>query len=293
MDNQNQKSQAFISRFLQNPALRESTPLQRERQIVQFLQQNTCDQDTTRKQLYGFLQKMLIRAEACREFLEGTVIVAISFVPVQTFSEDPAATAGWPWPVRRVLKIFRQIKYADSRMAQRHIAAITTIAVTGFIFAMLVGNFMGSAGILPGLNRHFEGRMDRVLSAVVGADATHDALLAAEYESLLLIMKQSGETLYTRHDNDYYRRFFGPADYQYLAAGDYGLFFDLRPLARQQSRETLIVFGAVILVVLVILTRYTPHFAITVRDPNSLQASGHVGAGVQSGGSAGGGVAVW
>jgi hypothetical protein len=167
----------------------------------------------------------------------------------------------------RVLKIFRQIKYADARMAQRHIATITTIAVTGFIFAMLVGSLLGSAGVVPGLDRHFQRRMDGAVTGVVTAPTTEQALALAEYESLLLILKEDGETRYTRYDNDYYRRFFGPADYQYRAAGDYGLFFDLRPLAAQQSRETLIVFGAVILVVIVILTSYSPHFAITVSDP--------------------------
>lgn len=141
MDNQNQKSQAFVSRLLQNPALRECTPLQREQQIVQFLQQNadalyptlssaqffpgkpwgeilrvlvaglssltndamtkelerllwdrlqfsyvgflkqnTCDHDTTRKQLNEFLRKMLMRAEARREFAASHVALAHSLV---------------------------------------------------------------------------------------------------------------------------------------------------------------------------------------------------------------------
>ena len=42
-------------------------------------------------------------ADRVRKFVENTVIVAILLVLVQTFLEDLAATAGWPWPVRRVL----------------------------------------------------------------------------------------------------------------------------------------------------------------------------------------------
>ena len=38
----------------------------------------------------------------------------------------------------RILKIFKQIKHTGSKMAQRHIAKITTLSITAFVFTLLV-----------------------------------------------------------------------------------------------------------------------------------------------------------
>jgi len=85
--------------------------------------------------------------------------------------------------------------------------------------------------------------------------------------SNLLIVKYRGQTLYSRYSDSYYQGFFAPGDYTYLRKDDLALFFDQRPYVSQLSRESILFFVIVILVVLSYLLIYSPHFALTVSDP--------------------------
>ncbi|NBF40649.1 MAG: hypothetical protein GVY14_09555, partial [Spirochaetes bacterium] len=46
-----------------------------------------------------------------------------------------------------------------------------------------------------------------------------------------------------------------------------GVFFDVRPLNAEQSRQNIAYFAMVVILVVFILLFYSPHFALTVTDP--------------------------
>lgn len=172
----------------------------------------------------------------------------------------------------RIIKIFRRIKNTDSLMAQRHVANITAIGVTVLVFSLLIFTFItGSLGV-KGLDT-FTFSHQEDLAAQLNSQKENIPALAAslnilkETEESLLIVKISGKAVYSRFDNGYYEQNFGPGEYSYFSDGSFEAFFDLRPYVQQLSRESLLFFVVVALLVLAFLFIYSPHFALTISDP--------------------------
>ena len=300
------------------------------------------------------------------DFLELLVVIAIFLVLIQTFLEDFAVIAGWPWKVRsalivsgfcfdlfftleflirlyfaaanknasyyffkkrgwidllasipliifnsgpavlsllgagavfgmggmlnvlkvvkavriarilrllRILKVFKQIKHADSHMAQRHVSTIITISVTTFVFSLLVLTIGAKVLSIPGTNNDFQQKHKEAVSLFadyVTSEGKEDTGFLKKYlnhHQDILIIKKGGKTLYSRYDNEYYRRNFGITDYSYIQKGNYGFFFDIRPLNAQQSQMNLFYFIIIVIMVLAFIFYYSPHFALTVSDP--------------------------
>jgi len=82
-----------------------------------------------------------------------------------------------------------------------------------------------------------------------------------------LLVTESGETRYSRHDTDYYETYFGPGDYGYLRSGEAGVFFDVRMLRAEEARRNIAYFAVIVILVLFVLLFYSRHFALTVSDP--------------------------
>ncbi len=170
----------------------------------------------------------------------------------------------------RVLKIFRQIKNAESVMAQRHIAKIAGVSVTVFVFSLL--GFQAVQSLAGG--RFLEGMTEERYAATADAVVrlsddrrTEGIKTLAGIEPGLLLVKQDGKVLFSRFDSAYYAKNFGLPDYSYLKEGSLEFFFDLRPVAAQQSRDSLTYLVVIVVLLSVILLYYSPHFALTVTDP--------------------------
>jgi hypothetical protein len=166
----------------------------------------------------------------------------------------------------RVLKIFKQIKYADSVMAQRHIAKITAITITAVVFTLFFFALVSGMFGIPSAGTTFDQLNARTAESYVSEKSIDLEALTVMNENILIV-KKNGETIYTRFDNDQYRQWFSPQDYDYILIGDYGFFFDLRPINRLLARENVTSFCIVIVLVLCFLFYYSPHFAITITDP--------------------------
>jgi hypothetical protein len=170
----------------------------------------------------------------------------------------------------RFLKIFKQIKHTDSVMAQRHMTRISGITIAAIIFTLMGINFLQS---ILGVKTLDSGIQDRYFSAsahLASAEAGDISRALSDVSRLepgLLLVKQQGKTLYTRFDAPYYERYLGPFDYGYHKEGSLEFFYDLRPLNRAQSRDGLTYFIVIVVLLLVYLLYYSPHFAITVTDP--------------------------
>jgi hypothetical protein len=172
----------------------------------------------------------------------------------------------------RIVKIFRRIKNVSSPMAQRHVASITAISVTVLVLSLLFFTVFSSSLQLDGLDTAFAEQQEAVADHLdENKDDPADFVFALEtlretYPSLLIV-KYRDQTLYSRYSDSYYQEFFAPGDYTYLQKGDLELFFDQRPYVSQLSRESILFFVIVVLVVLAYLLIYSPHFALTVSDP--------------------------
>ncbi len=172
----------------------------------------------------------------------------------------------------RIVKIFRRIKNVSSPMAQRHVASITAISVTIVVLSLLFFTVFSSSLKLDGLDTAFAEQQEAVAEHLdENKDDPADFVFALQtiretYPSLLIV-KYRGQSLYSRYSDSYYQEFFAPGDYTYLRKNDLELFFDQRPYVSQLSRESILFFVIVVLIVLAYLLIYSPHFALTVSDP--------------------------
>ena len=162
----------------------------------------------------------------------------------------------------RVLKIFRQIKNTDSEMAQRHVSKVATMGVSVFVFVLLAISVFSAVLKLPSAAQQNEQMIVDVIMA--WSDGEEDG---AGMMSDLLIVKEEGETVFSRFDNDYYEENFGFSDYYYAEYMDYQFFFDARGIEKIQSTDNLMYFIIILILVLSYTFIYSPHFAITVSDP--------------------------
>ena len=180
----------------------------------------------------------------------------------------------------RVLKIFRKIKNTDSTMAQRHVAKITGIAVSSFVFGLLALTVLLSFTNLPSLDQEIRqvnlDSLAYIEDQNLASPAQTGRLEAfAEVNSAILVVREDGQTRYTRHGNEFYSRFFGPMDYDHQERGDIEVFFDVRPINAQQARDSLIYFAIIVGMVVAFLVYYSAHFAITVSDPIHVMLRGY------------------
>lgn len=180
----------------------------------------------------------------------------------------------------RVLKIFKQIKYADSKMAQRHVSTIIGLAVTTFVFTLFATNVAFSVFPVEGLNESASEKQAVVAEYLSTSllDGYDDELKLEKYAESsrdLLKVTQGDTLLYSRFEDSYYDNYeFGPNDYFYFKNGEYEFFFDQRADNRQQAVTNITFFAVILILVLVFLFYYSPHFAITVSDPILIMRKG-------------------
>ncbi len=172
----------------------------------------------------------------------------------------------------RIIKIFRGIKNVSSPMAQRHVASITTISVTVVVLSLLFFTLASSGLRFNGLEQAFAEEQRKTAAYLEGSkdDPSEIAIALSTLEAVdtsLLVVRHRGQPLFSRYSDGYYRQSFASGDYSYVQKGELELFFDQRPLVRQLSRQSLLFFFIVVLVVLAYLLIYSPHFALTVSDP--------------------------
>ncbi len=179
----------------------------------------------------------------------------------------------------RVLKIFARIRHTESAMAQRHVAKISTVAVTVVVVTILAMTVLFGVLDTPSLETVYQEQTVRVLRTIDDIQPEGDSGKAAlselaDLEPALLLVQRDGHTLYSRYENDLYDSDFGPTDYGYGESGGLRVFFDLTPLNQEQSRSNLLYFVIIGLLVLAFMLYYSPHFALTVSDPLHIMRRG-------------------
>lgn len=178
----------------------------------------------------------------------------------------------------RVLKIFKQIKFADSLMVQRHSAKIVTTAVSSIILPITLLSFFLSFIHMEDVETHFtDSHMESAHYIAASPELYRNPEkldLFCSGQTSFLIIKNKGELLYSRMDQESYDRQFGMSDYAYIEEGNFEFFIDLKPMSRTQSWSNLVIFITVLFVVAMLMLFYSPYFAINVSDPVNIMRKG-------------------
>ena len=172
----------------------------------------------------------------------------------------------------RVLKLFSRIRKTDSVMLQRHLAKASTVATAVIVIGTLLVSALFSVSGFQTLEGRYQQSLADLVERVQGLDPQPDTrqlelAALAQNEEPLLVVQRNGRTLYSRHGTDYYERWFGPFDYGLSEREGVRVFFDLRPLNREQARTSMLAFGLVAFLVVFMVLAYGSHFALTVSEP--------------------------
>ncbi|MFW5693999.1 MAG: ion transporter [Alkalispirochaeta sp.] len=172
----------------------------------------------------------------------------------------------------RVLKIFRRIKNAESVMAQRHVATISALVVTVFVFTLLVLSAGGAAVTISTLDQTYQQQVSAAIDHIDDqqlAEAGNEEELTrfAETHPGILAVEQDGTVRYSRYNQEYLNENFRPTDYTVLEQGATEVFVDLTPINRQQAADSARYFIIIVAMILALMLLYSPHFALTVSDP--------------------------
>jgi hypothetical protein len=171
----------------------------------------------------------------------------------------------------RVLKIFKSIKYAESPMAQRHVARIIATSITVFVFALFGYSTLAQSIPTMGPDPSFVARQEHIMGALRRGGTESPVLKGlAEADPAVMIVRVDDRVVYSRYNEGVYAAL-RAGDYEVSRRGPVEVVFDLRArnvrLEIVQSQQNMFFFVVVVLTVLAYLLLYSPHFAITVSDP--------------------------
>jgi hypothetical protein len=206
--------------------------------------------------------------------------------PLHSLALDtlPASLPGCTWVltavhVARALRLLRPARLAAglwptaSGMAARHASLLALLGSA--VLALGLAVLAVSGPRRPGLESELARRQDLTAEHLRQATirpARSPAMVQADPS--LLVVREGGATLYSRHPDAVYEREFAPGDYRYVQAGDLELFFDTRAAARETAAQSLLFQALVLLLLLVLYLLYAPHFARTVTDPLEVMRRG-------------------
>ncbi len=170
----------------------------------------------------------------------------------------------------RVLKVFRRIKNTESVMAQRHVAMISATTVSVFVAVLLAGTLVGAFITVPSLDLEFQAHSFDVLRYLADDAVRENSDVRKRFleaEDTVLMVRDGGAVVFSRYPDSYFEKHFGPGDYGYLELNDVAVFIDLRPVNQDQSATNIRYFFVIIVIILVLMFIYSPHFAMTISDP--------------------------
>jgi hypothetical protein len=157
----------------------------------------------------------------------------------------------------RVLKIFRNIKHAESQMAQRHISRISSMAISVFVFTILMYTLAGTFLNVPDVETAYM-KNSELIGQLVQSEKPNFAKIPQ-----LVEVQKNGISVYKNGNlND-----LGPGEFQVFSIGNSQYLVDIREIAKAESSNNLLYFFVVILLILSFLFFYSPHFAMTISDP--------------------------
>ena len=178
----------------------------------------------------------------------------------------------------RLLKVFKKIKFVHSSMAQRHLTRIITTVISSLVLALTAVSFLLAQINAIDAEHDFVQKHESLIETALDLEQKdlltfYGESLFGNQESVLIVRTDKG-TVYSRFNNSYYRQWFGSSDYGYVQQGGMEIFYSMKPLYVGESRNNLLIFISILVMLAVLMLFYSPHFAITVTDPVNIMAKG-------------------
>jgi hypothetical protein len=154
-------------------------------------------------------------------------------------------------------------------MAARHASLLALLGSA--VLALGLAGLALSGARRPGAERELSRRQELTATGLQGGGSP--AALARADPSLLVV-REGGVALYSRHPDAVYERDFVRGDYRYVRAGSWELFFDNRPAAAEAAAQDLLFQLLVLLLLAALYCFYVPRFARVVTDPLEVMRRG-------------------
>jgi hypothetical protein len=182
----------------------------------------------------------------------------------------------------RVIKIFKNIKYTESAMAQRHIARITSLTITSIVLILFVFSTLSGFIIIPGLEANSIQRQESLVRLVDKAYQTSPktpwfrTTINELDTSLIQIVDKNHTVLFSRFPDHVLNNYYMKDDLteRVNSTDTLRLIFDHKPIQQDISRQNILVFSMIIIIMICYLFIYSPHFAITITDPLHVMKQG-------------------
>ncbi|GEM_PF-6876462 len=174
--------------------------------------------------------------------------------------------------ILRVLPVFEGGHESAVLTARRHGGLATSLAVNAIVVIAVITTLWSSFIDPSGVERNAERRYAATVQHLAGHNAAR-AENGAELERVtgmepaILIVRSNQRTQYSRYENTYYERQFGPVDFGYLEEGRTAVFFDIRPLNATVAQTTLVFLSMALVAVALMGFVYQRRFARSVVYP--------------------------
>ena len=155
---------------------------------------------------------------------------------------------------------------------RRHGGLAASLAVHAIVVIAVVATIWSSFADPDGVERNAERRYVATVEyladhALAEAENRTELERLVGIEPAILLVRSEERTWYSRHDNEYYRRRFGPSDFGYIEHGRTAVFFDLRPLNAAAAQTTVVFIAMALAAAALIGFVYQRRFARSVIDP--------------------------
>ncbi len=171
----------------------------------------------------------------------------------------------------RVMKIFGKIRNAESKMAQHHTAAVSTIAVTAILAVLIIFAFTLGDPVESSLNERKDYYRD--LSARVFGMVGYDEESKKEIvenvfsgDTRILRLYQRDRLLLSHVTEEDWSLKYSSEDYFEVQNGGFTIFVSAVDINKNRAQNSMMIFAVIIVLVFGLMLIYTKHFVQTISD---------------------------
>jgi hypothetical protein len=171
----------------------------------------------------------------------------------------------------RLLKIFGKIKNADSKMAQRHIAVISTTVCASVLVVIMIFTFIGIPSAEGWKDAKVETYKRQIssfikLSANYGNVSVYNQLKTAYENDANVLQFQADSNIYTRYSKKVMQNKYAYDELETFNVGEISVIIHTRDIGKTESKLNILFFSIIIFVIVAIMTVYSKHFVQNISD---------------------------
>lgn len=171
----------------------------------------------------------------------------------------------------RILKIFGKIKNANSVMAQRHIATISTTVCTSILAIIMILGFFKFPALDETGDRRISIYRNQIqgyvaLSSRWGNVSLFEQLKTGMQNDQNVLRIEAGGEVFNRYSEAYLNENFNYEDVSELKVGQIVLTLSMKDIRKIESKVSILYFCLIIFVIMMLMIFYSRHFVQTVSD---------------------------